>query len=181
MGLSPCFLPQNNSFPNQLDPLCSKCSRFVWRDWSRGKNFIFVVRKNLILNFSFIHQASTYVNYTVVSEQTPCWATLGQITLFVSRSPGILQYSGSIEPLLGKVCILQTSQRLREKTGIKKSEGTYCAALSKLHSKLLRKPRVQPGFAFVLVSHSLKIRIRNLLTDYSIYIYIYIYILLWND
>lgn len=86
MGLPPCFLTQNDSFPNQSDPLCSECNPFVRRDWSRGENFIFVLRSYLILNFSFMHQASTYVNYPGICEQTPCWATLGQITLFVSRN-----------------------------------------------------------------------------------------------
>lgn len=61
-------------------------SAFVWRDWSRGVNFIFVLRSNLVLNFSFVHQACTCVNYTGVCEQTPCLSTWGQITLFVSRN-----------------------------------------------------------------------------------------------
>lgn len=59
-------------------------SALVRRDWSRGGNFIFVLRSNLILNFSSIHQASTCVNYTGVCKQTLCLSTQGQITLFVS-------------------------------------------------------------------------------------------------
>lgn len=168
--MSPCFPTQNDSFPNRSDPLCSKCNSFVWRDWSGGENFIFVLRSNLILFFSFRHQASTYVNYTGICSKTPCWATLGQITLLKmpTGSPWIVQYGWSTDPLLGKACVLQKSQRLWVKTGTKRWRDlpvqlTQGCAVN-YHE------RQDPSFASLLVSHSLKIRIKNLFTDYCIFL-----------
>lgn len=159
-GLPPCFPTQNDSFPNHSDPLCSECNPFVRRDWSRGENFIFVLRSNLILNFSFLHQASTYANYPGVCEQTTCWATLGQISLFVSRNANKTTTN----------CTIWWDHRASAGKTLHKGEGTYCAANPRLRSKLLWKARVESSFASVVVFPSLKIRIRNLFTDYSIFL-----------
>lgn len=159
-GVASVFPDPERLFPKPLRSPLLWVQPFVRRDWSRGENFIFVLRSNLILNFSFLHQASTYANYPGVCEQTTCWATLGQISLFVSRNANKTTTN----------CTIWWDHRASAGKTLHKGEGTYCAANPRLRSKLLWKARVESSFASVVVFPSLKIRIRNLFTDYSIFL-----------